>query len=337
MSIFPAQYSTLSPSALKNYIIENYGFSDLSCRLLIRNVSDTYILENLNEQYIFKIYRDSHRKLEEIKGEVELLNNLKDNKVCVSHPIQNLKGDYLSSFNAIEGTRYGVLFSYAAGSVAINLNPNQLELLGKEMAHFHQISSKITLQHLRKEYNIETTLKAPFANLKPSFIDLADEYAQLSELCEHSVLALQHLQTSSFSTGYCHYDFLPKNFHFNGNHQLTFFDFDFAGKGFLLNDITTFLIHYFLDVTYHKMSNEEALNCFNVFLNSYKQNKMVSDEELKAIPYLGIGFWVFYLNFQYENYDDWSNLFFTPRFIKDRVSLIQKWLDWSKESLASLV
>jgi len=37
---------------------------------------------------------------------------------------------------------------------------------------------------------------------------------------------LAQLDVSAFSTGYCHFDFLPKNFHFDGD-SVTFFDFDF--------------------------------------------------------------------------------------------------------------
>jgi len=73
--LFPAQYSTLSAAALRDYLIENYQLDQsTTCRLLIRNVSDTYVLENLNHKYIFKIYRDAHRKRNEIEAEVELLN-----------------------------------------------------------------------------------------------------------------------------------------------------------------------------------------------------------------------------------------------------------------------
>ncbi|HEY0054562.1 MAG TPA: hypothetical protein VGB63_04325 [Pedobacter sp.] len=78
MEIFPAQYSTLSSVALNIKLHEVYNLEGMHCRLLLRNVSDTYILENESFKYIFKIYRDAHRKLEEIKGEVELLIKLKN-------------------------------------------------------------------------------------------------------------------------------------------------------------------------------------------------------------------------------------------------------------------
>jgi Ser/Thr protein kinase RdoA (MazF antagonist) len=95
MSIFPTQYSTLDASALGAYVGENYGFTDLSCRLLIRNVSDTYSLSAGHDRYILKIYRDAHRTLDEIRGEVELLELLKSKNIGVAAPIPDKAGNII--------------------------------------------------------------------------------------------------------------------------------------------------------------------------------------------------------------------------------------------------
>src|SRR5882757_8154855 len=100
MEIFPAQYSTLSSAALKGHLEKQYGFNNMSCRLLIRNVSDTYILEGAGVKYVFKIYRDNYRKPEEIRAEVELLNILKAGGARVAYPIADLQGDFMQSFQA---------------------------------------------------------------------------------------------------------------------------------------------------------------------------------------------------------------------------------------------
>jgi hypothetical protein len=70
-----------------------------------------------------------------------------------------------------------------------------------------------------------------------------------------------------------------------------------------------------------KLRMRKPTGCLAVFVAAYREIRVVSDDELKAIPYLGVGFWIFYLGFQYEHFDDWSNLFFGPKFIKDRVGL----------------
>ena len=327
-NIFPTQYSTLSSKALNAFISDRYGLSETICRLLIRNVSDTYIIESPADNYIFKIYRDAHRKLDEIEGEVELLTILADKGARVSYPLTDLSGNKIQSFNAAEGTRHGVLFSYADGKVVSNPNDEQLKVIGREMAVIHNITAGIKLTYSRILFNTEATISSPLETVRPAFAELPEEYDYLITTGKKVVAKLNEFDYKNFSYGYCHYDVLPKNFHFDEQDNITFFDFDFAGRGLLANDITIFYIHYFLDVTYGRLTREEGERAFGVFLESYRQIRPVHADELKAIPYLGFGFWVFYLGFQYENFEDWSSIFFGPKFLKDRTALIKKWMDW---------
>lgn len=329
MDIFPTQYSTLSSLALKDFLEHQYGYAQMKCRLLIHNVSDTYLLEGETTKYIFKIYRDSHRKLEEIKAEVELLNSLSENGACIAYPIKALDGEQIQSFNAAEGIRYGVLFSYALGKPVYDLSTAQLETLGTEMAKIHQVTTSTKLKNPRRPYTVETMIVQPIQTLKPAFEELEEEYALLQTMADEVIDKLSQFDLQSFSYGYCHYDFLPKNFHFQENGKLTFFDFDFMGQGHLINDITSFNIHYFLECHLGKITVEQATQSFNVFISAYRKLRSLSQQELEAIPYFGFGFWVFYLGFHYENFDDWSSIFFGPRYLKERVALIKKWLEWS--------
>jgi Ser/Thr protein kinase RdoA (MazF antagonist) len=329
MNIFPTQYSVLKADAVGGYIAQEYNLMVTACRLLIHNVSDTYIVETEQDNYIFKIYRSNHRSETEIRGEAELLSLLNENGASVSYVLPNADGDMLTAFNAAEGIRFGMLFTWADGAPVYDLNDAQLKLLGREMATLHTISEKITLKNPRKEYNIATTLSEPLKVIKPAFKNLPEEYAYLVTATEDVIKQMEQLPLQDFSVGYCQYDFLPKNFHYVADDKLTFFDFDFAGKGYLINDITTFYIHYFFDVTFGKRSREEADRCFAVFLNAYRQVKPVSDAELKSIKFFGYGFFMFYFGFHQENFDDWSNIFFTERFIKERVGIIKKWLEYA--------
>lgn len=328
MDIFPAQYSTLSSKVLGVFLTEKYQLKEVSCRLLIHNVSDTYILENSTDKYIFKIYRDNHRKLEEIKAEVELLNLIAEQGGSVAYPIATIDGEQIQSFNAAEGIRYGVLFTYALGKVVPDMSDEQLATVGREMAKLHNITSSITLKNTRKEYSIETMLLKPLGVFKPAFNELTEEYAFLEETINKIAKKIESLNLQNFSYGYCQYDFLPKNFHFAEDGTLTFFDFDFAGQGHLINDIASFYIHYFLEVYAGKITQEEADRSFAVFVENYRKVRILSNEELAAIPYFGFAFWIFYLGFQYENYDDWSSIFFNTSYLKHRTALIKKWAGW---------
>ncbi|GAB3880451.1 phosphotransferase enzyme family protein [Spirosoma agri] len=326
MDIFPTQYSTLSSSALKDSVEKSYGFSGLTCRFLLHGVSDTYVLEDSQPRYVLKIYRSSHRSLEEIKGEVELLNILNEQGAKVSHPVRAVDGEQIQAFTAAEGIRHGVLFYFASGKSVYDFTDEQLRVIGNEMAVNHNITSRIELSHERKKYNIETMLHRPLRLVKPWFTDGLDDYHRLLELGDQVEKKMATLTTSAFSYGYCHYDYLPKNFHFDGD-TFTLFDFDFAGKGFLANDLASFLIHFFIHSATGRLTKEEGDRQFAVFIDGYKEVRALSDEELDAIPFLGVLFWIFYVGFAAENFDDWSNYFLSPRYLKERVAVINRFAD----------
>lgn len=260
-------------------------------------------------------------------GELELLNILKEKGAAVSHPISDLEGERLQLLNAPEGARPGVLYSYAPGRSIYDFSDEQLRRIGHEMARVHNITSAITLSYEREEYDIQRLLIKPLQTVAPAFKDLPGGYAYLEETAEKVMKVLASFNTSAFSYGYCHYDFLPKNFHFDEQNNVTFFDFDFTGKGWLANDAASFFIHFFIHTALNKITPEEAQRCYSVFIAAYRELRSFSEEELAAVPYLGFIFWIFYLGFQYENFDDWSNAFFTTNYLKDRVGVIKKYAD----------
>jgi Ser/Thr protein kinase RdoA (MazF antagonist) len=328
MQIFPTQYSVLLASAIGDFIEQKYGFAKTDCRLLIHNVGDTYILRNEIDSYVFKIYRDAHRSLDEIKAEIELLNALYEGGAKVARPLSDLSGAFIQSFNTAEGIRHGVLFAYAHGSVHQDLSVQDLETVGREMALIHNISSSVELSWPRKKYDLNTMIVDPIEHIKPDFKDMDDEYHYLVQTSGQVMKKIESFDLSKFSYGYCHYDFLPKNFHFKDDGSITFFDFDFVGKGHLVNDLASFYAYFFLQVLSNKMNQEEADKAFGIFITAYRSVRPVSDEELNAIPYLGFAWWIFYFGFHHDNFEDWSNIFYHPRFIKERVSWIKKWADW---------
>jgi len=328
MDLFPAQYSTLSSTALRDYIEKIYGLKNLSCRLLTKNVSDTYLLEDPNSKYIFKVYRTSYRTLSEIRGETELLNILNENRIPVSYPFTDLAGEQIQQLNASEGTRYGILFSFAIGKVALIPDDDQLRIIGRNIALMHNVTSNCKLAHERPEYNVFTTLERPLQVIAQRFTEFPDEYEYLKDLVESVKNKLDQLPTSAFSYGYCHYDLLPKNFHFDEHNNITFFDFDWAGKGNLVNDLMTFYVQLFFLVHFKLLTREEADERFGIVVTSYREQRPLSDDELSAIPYLGIMFFIYGFGFYEENYDDFSIAFLTPKFIRERVELIKKWAAW---------
>lgn len=317
--IFPTQYSLLSAMALKDRIEQQYGFSGLTGRLLLHGVSDTYLLEGPADSYIFKVYRRAHRSLTELLGEVELLLILKAAGARVAHPLPSQAGEYIQAFHAAEGLRYGILFTFAPGQSVYDLTDLQLRTIGREMAFMHTITADLVLSHERNVYNIDTTLTGPLKTLAPAFVDDPERYQYLLDTADRVIEKMGSIDTTAFGYGYCHYDFLPKNFHFDVDGNLTFFDFDFAGKGLLANDLLSFSLHFFFHTAAGKITQAEADRAFAVFLAGYREVRSISNAEISLIPYLGFMFWTFYLGFQYEHFDEWSNSFFNSRYLNDFV------------------
>jgi Ser/Thr protein kinase RdoA (MazF antagonist) len=319
--VFPATYSTLSPLALAAFITEQYGLANVGCEFLLRGVGDTYRIESSSGRFILRVYRSSHRNRAQIKMEVDLLLALKEGSISVSYPIADLSGEYLQALAAAEGTRYAVLFSYAPGRSVAQLNAAQLRSLGHEMARFHTISSAFKSGGGRWRFDLETTLVRPLEMLKPYFAADPAGFAWLQQAVEQATNKLAQLDISCWSTGYCHFDFLPKNFHFEGD-AVTFFDFDFMGYGWLANDIMTFWQHLRLDVHFGRTTEMAAEEDFACFLNAYREYRPLSEQELEAVPYLSLGFWLFYMSF-HTTHDQFFP-FVQPDHLKLRLGLVQQ-------------
>jgi Ser/Thr protein kinase RdoA (MazF antagonist) len=151
------------------------------------------------------------------------------------------------------------------------------------------------------------------------------------EAAEQVKQKIEQTDSSDFPTGYCQFDFLPKNFHFDSNDKITFFDFDFFGHGWLVNDIMTFWVHLTLDVFFNRMTQEAADKSLSVFVEAYREHRKISDAELALVPYLGLGFWLFYMGF-HTTHDQFYPFIFQPAQLKMRVNVIKQLMEryWSK-------
>ncbi len=327
MQTFPAQYSILSASALKTLVEQLYGFELSTCKLLLHGVSDVYVLQTTTAtKYILKIYRSAHRSAEEVNGEIELLNLLHQSGCKIAPPIPDKQGGWVQAINASEGLRLGVVFTFAPGKATHELTDTHLLAIGREMAAIHNATAGISLQYTRKPYNTFTTVARPLQVLQQCFADYDKntEYQWLADAAQQVVAQLQALDTGNFREGHCHYDYFSKNFFFDGEGDITIFDFDFAGKGFLVNDLASLHVYLFFR-SMHKISADDIEVVFEKVITAYRQVRPLSDQELGAIPALGFNLLLFYLCFQYENFDDWSNAFFGPNYLTDRIGLMKKY------------
>lgn len=294
--IFPATYSTLCPLALATLLAERYPLEMVRCTFLVRGVGDTYLVESSQGRFILRVYRSIHRSLTHVQAEVGLLLALKQAGVSVSCPIADLMEEPIQRLQAVEGTRYGVLFTYAPGEAARVLSSSQLYNFGQEMARLHQISSTITLPGERWHLDMDTTLFNPLQRLESVFGEDRENYLWLQKVARQVEKKISEINTKDFLTGYCHFDLLPKNMHFEEN-EVTFFDFDFMGYGWLVYDLVCFWQHLALEVYAGRMTQQAFEETYAIFLKSYQTGYQISKQELDLVPYLSLNWWLFYMGF----------------------------------------
>lgn len=330
--IFPTLYSTLSHTALATYISQQYTIGPVHCKFIVRGVGDTYLVTAEAGQFMLRIYRPTHRTLGNIEAEVELLTALNAADIPVSYPLADKQGNHIQPLGAAEGVRYAVLFTYAEGRSHNLLSEVQLRNFGRAMARFHNVSSQLQLRDERWTFDLETTLFRPLAAVKDHFSEDPASYAWLVQAAEKVRTVLSQLDTSRISSGYCHYDFLPKNFHFDTLDNITFFDFDFFGRGWLANDLMTFRQQLLIDMHVNRLTAEQGEKTWSLFLEAYQTERALSEEELTAIPYLGLGFWVFYMGF-HLTHDQFYPLM-QPHMLQGRLAMVRKIMEqeWKEAS-----
>ena len=120
---FPVAKSFLAEAALASAIAAAYGLPSVRCQLIAAFMRDVYLVTAQQDRYILFIYRHNHRTMAEIKAEWQFVDYLKAKSVPVTPAVPAPNGDYVLSFPAPEGIRYGVLTTFVAGAYAAATQP----------------------------------------------------------------------------------------------------------------------------------------------------------------------------------------------------------------------
>ena len=110
------------------------------------------------------------------------------------------------------------------------------------------------------------------------------------------------------------------NMNITDDGNVTIFDFDFCGNGWLCNDIAYYILQL------HSTEKDEAERELKKqsFLAGYESITPISAEEKRVLPMLGVALYFFYLGIQCQRYDNWSNVFLNEVYLKRFINLLVK-------------
>ncbi len=250
-SAFPVVYSTLSPQALVEQVLDKYAIAPITnCLLWNRGLSDIYLVETDHDYYVLRVSHHHWRSKLDIEFELEFLDFLHQNSLPVAYPLKTRDDSLLITVKALEGDRYAALFPYAEGTVPLgDLTLEQSEILGQTLANLHQIGTnfysatqslmlgKTTNKNLSLEYLLDNSLTkiAPFLQERPEDLQyLLDSITQIK-------VELKTLPQQLPLWTTCWGDPHSGNIHFTEDNRITLFDFDQCGYGWRAFDLAKFL------------------------------------------------------------------------------------------------
>ncbi|RYU96326.1 phosphotransferase enzyme family protein [Emticicia agri] len=326
MNHFPVITSTLSENHLALFLQAKYNLtSATTCRLLKTGINHVYLVTDGEKKSVFRVYSLNWRSEPEIAEEIRLLNLLKENQLPVSYPMADAHGNYIQTLNAPEGERFGVMFSYAKGEKILNFSAELHEKIGVIMAKFHQITHNLYLN--RVTYTPEKVLLDSPQHFFGFLPDDTPEVGFIRYAQKHLLNKLKQVDEIKLRIGVVHFDIWFDNLNISEEKEVTLFDFDFCGNGWLCYDIA----YYILQIYGTETDENEYKQKAESFLKGYESITPISDEERHILPLSGECVYLFYLGVQCQRFNNWSNTFINEVYLKRFINLrIKRWFDYNK-------
>lgn len=250
-------YSTPAGSTLRDLIADRYGIlmAD-SPRLYMSGVNDIYMVEAVDpalcapqpNRFVFKLYRHGWRTEGEVRYELEFLHHLDRKGVPVSLPVMQNNGlDEILKVDTPEGTRVGVLYTYAPGkppSWPFYADETESRLMGAALGAIHCAGADFTSEQPRvccihdERRLIDGALAAAEPVLKRrSRNGQMDEWLEFVGLIEALRARLRQVTVTDAAWGMCHGDYHCGNLFLTDRRRVTAYDFDVCGPGWLAFDL----------------------------------------------------------------------------------------------------
>ncbi len=330
MTPVPVTDSSISGKYLASLLQKEYGFHQVECRIIRTGINHSYIVTTPEGKYVLRVYSFQWRSKLEIEEEIKLLNRLKKNGVAVSYPIRNLRHELILELQAPEGLRYGVLFSYAPGEKVRHFSAETASNIGMLMARLHQVTLGIKLKRIT--YQVDTLVVSAYHKAKVHFPETHEEMQYILQAEKRIRKEFETANTDLLRSGVVHLDIWYDNMQIKNESEITIFDFDFCGNGWLLHDMA-----YFKMQLYHTEPDKQLYHTKEqAFFSGYESVTNLPAEEKKLLPYAGLAIWIFYLGVQSERFDNWSNVFLSEAYLKRFMNMARDWMTFHQIEIETI-
>lgn len=324
MNHFPVTNSNLSAIHLGFFLQQKYALSkNTTCQLIKAGINDTYAVSDNLKQFIFRVYSLNWRTNSEITEELNLLTELNKHNIPVSYPLPDCDHNFIQLLKAPEGDRFGVLFSYASGHKQHIVPAETHFQIGQLIARLHQVTLDRKIN--RVNYTSEVILINSLKQVSRFLTADTEEMNFMRSAQAYLVEEFKKADPSQIRQGIVHLDIWFDNLNITDDNNVTLFDFDFCGNGWLCLD----LAYYILQL--HNIERYEAKDYqpkVDSFIQGYESITPISAEEKRLVPMLGVSLYFFYLGVQCQRYENWSNSFLSENYLKRFINgLVKRYYD----------
>ncbi|MBM7566713.1 phosphotransferase enzyme family protein [Paenibacillus sacheonensis] len=283
MHLFPASYTLLSREALLAHIRQQYDIDEPRfLHYFLRGMNDTYLLETETARYMFRVYRADRRTISDIAFELDLLTHLAGKGVPVSTPIARRDGTLINAFPAAEGTKHGVLFTFAEGTERRVRTADDSRGFGQSVARMHEAASTFASGHPRSRIGLDVLIDRPLDVIGEHLAHRQEDIAFLRQRVTELRERLQPLIDEGLDFGICHGDLHGNtNVAYTEDGRMTHYDFDLCGYGWRAYDIAEFRLAREIH-SGHDPAEVEAL--WSAFLDGYRSERILRAQDEQAVP-----------------------------------------------------
>ncbi|KAA6437047.1 phosphotransferase [Dyadobacter flavalbus] len=327
MAHFPVTNSNLSAEHLGLFIQTKYALGkNTRCRLIRAGINDTYLVNDDLQQFVFRVYSAGWRTRIEIEEELNLLNLLRVNQISVSYPVADHADNFIQILNAPEGDRFAVLFSYAKGEKLHDVPAETHYKIGQLIGRFHEITLNRTLK--RVHYTPEIVLVDALKKLELFLPPETAEMQFMKSMQKYLLHEFSKVNGDTIRNGIVHLDIWFDNLNVTDKNEITIFDFDFCGNGWLCFDIAYYVMQL------HNIEKYEAKDYtpkIENFFSGYESVTKISTNEKALVPVLGLSLYFFYLGVQCERFENYSNVFLNENYLKRFINgLVKRYYEITK-------
>jgi len=317
---FPAIASILSPEALINDVLPDFGIGKVTeCQFYSGGFNHTYRVKTAdNRTYYLRAYRLHWRTLADIQYELDVLCHLQRKGFPAAYPVPYKDGQLFCALPAPEGKRVLALFTEAPGTeLSYGTEPvRNAQRYGQAVAEMHNALDDFHSPHARFNLDLTHFIDQPLSNIQPFLSHRPADWDFLLRFAGSLRQQILAMPSEFLEQGCCHGDLQGYHANISPGGRLTFFDFDCGGFGYRAYDLAVFLWCCRLEDALHDR--------WAPFLSSYRKTRTIHERDVEAVPLFVCARYLWHMGVHTQNSPDWGIDFLNDRYFDSHLKDLQQ-------------